>query len=356
MDIHCRICYLMGNETPWIPRAAPDAKGAGHRLASIRQDLSINSRDSEFLNKFGGALGSSSPRGWLESTSAQACSWTSADAGAITKAPTVAVAGKGFPVRRIYDGPVDPAAHIQADRETFRHTLSSRARVAGDAGLGLDLSEAGAAGSRTGRESHRALEETRLAAFKKKPKNLGPISSFSTKADSSSFLTSKRPGRRLGRPPFLSTATDGIGFPSSPASPYPRPRGVSGFTFVSTRTISPAWRSSPSCATSSGICVERWCFFGTAAQSTGASSCKISFVSIKGFGSIASRPMPQKSIRMSLSGPRPSTLYPTVRHQTSPRLGHGCAVLSTAFAGPSSCCGPASTRPICRGHAPRYIH
>ena len=40
-----------------------------------------------------------------------------------------------------------------------------------------------------------------------------------------------------------------------------------------------------------------------------------------------------------------------VHHTTSPSLGPSCAVLSTAFAGPSGCCGPASTRLICRGHA-----
>ena len=47
---------------------------------------------------------------------------------------------------------------------------------------------------------------------------------------------------------------------------------------------------------------------------------------------------------------------PMVRHTTSPSLGRGCAVLSTAFEGPSSCCAPVSTRPICRGNEPRYIH
>lgn len=190
MDIHCRSRYLRGHETPRNPPAAPDAKRASHRPASVRQDLSIHSRDPECFNKFGGALGSSPSQGWLESAPAQACSWASAAADSATEAPLVAVAGKGFPVRRICHRPVDPAAHSQADRETFRDTLSSRPCVAGDAGLGLDVSEAGAAGSATGRESHRALEETRVAAYKKKPENLGPISSSSTKADSSSSLVS----------------------------------------------------------------------------------------------------------------------------------------------------------------------
>ncbi len=354
MDIHCRICYLVGHETPRKFRAAPNAKEAGHRPASVWQNLPINSRDPECFNKFGGALGSSPSQGWPESAPAQAGSWASTDAGAATEAPPVTVAGKGFPVRRLYDRPVDPAAYSQADQEIFRDTLSSRPCVAGDAGLGLDLSDTGAAGSATRRESHRALEETRLAASKKKPENLGPISSSSTKADSSSFLMSARPGRRSERPRFSSIATNGIGFPSSPASPCPRPGSVSDCTFVSTRSTSPAWRSSASCATSCGICVDRWCSFGTAAPFTGASSSEISFASISGFMSTGSRPMPRNSIRMNLSGPRPSTLCPMVRHQTSPRLGYSCADLSTAFAGPNGYCGPASTPPICRGHAPRY--
>ncbi len=346
----------MGHETPRNPGAAPDAKGARRRPASVRQDLSINSRNPECVNQFGGALGASASQGWRESAPAQACAWASADADTATEAPLVAVAGQGAPVRRIYDRPVDPAAHRHADQETFWDTLSSRPCVAGDAGLGLDVSEAGAAGAATRRARHRALEDTRVAADKKKPKDLGPISSSSTKAASSSSLTSARPGRRSDRPRCSDTAIDGIAYPSSPVSPCPHPGGISGCTFVSTRSTSPAWRLSGSCATFSGICVDRWCSCGMAAPSTRASSSKTSCARTHGFTSIGSRPTPRSSTRTSLSGPRPSTLYPMVRHTTSPSLGRSCAVLSTAFAGPSDCCGPASTRPICHGHAPRDIH
>src|SRR3990172_8080743 len=217
MDIRWRLRYPMGHETPRNPRAAPDATGAGHRPASVRQDLSINRRDPECFNQFGGALGASPSQGWRESAPAQACAWASADADTATEAPLVAVAGQGAPVRRIYDRPVDPAAHRHADRETFRDTLSSRPCVAGDAGRGLDVSEAGAAGAATGRARHRALEDTGVAADKTKPKDLGPISSSSTKAASSSSLTSARPGRRSDRPRCSHTAIDGIASPSSPA-------------------------------------------------------------------------------------------------------------------------------------------
>lgn len=356
MDIHCRIRYHRGNETPWIPRATAHAARAGHWPASVRQDLSINSRDPEFLNKFGGTLGSGSSQGWLESTSAQACFWTPADASAPTEAAAAAVAGKGFPVRRIYDGPVDPAAHIQADREIFRNTLSSRPCVAGDAGLGLDLPETGAAGFATGRESHRALEGTRLAAFKKKPKNLGPISSFSTRPASSSSLTSVRPGHQSGRLRFSSTAIGGIGFPLSPASPCRHPESVSDCIFASTRATSLAWRSLDSCVTFCGTCEARWCSFGTAARSTGASSSESSFKNTSGSMCIAFPPMPQNSIRMSSSGPRQSTLSPMARHSTSRRLGRNCVVLFTEFAGPRNCYGPASMHPVSHGHVARHIH
>jgi hypothetical protein len=157
----------MGHETPRNPRAAPDAKGARCRPASVRQDLSIHSRDPECVNQFGGALGTSSSQGGRESALAQACAWASADADTATAAPLVAVAGTGVPVRRICDRSVDPAAHRHAHRETFRDTLSSRPCVAGDAGLGLDVSEAGAAGAARGRARHRALEDTRVATDKK---------------------------------------------------------------------------------------------------------------------------------------------------------------------------------------------
>src|SRR3989337_1664434 len=111
MDISWRLRYPMGHETPRNPRAAPDAKGARRRPASVRQDVSINRRDPECFNQFGGALGASASQGWRESARPHACAGASADADTATEARLVAVAGKGAPVRRIYDRSVDPAAH-----------------------------------------------------------------------------------------------------------------------------------------------------------------------------------------------------------------------------------------------------
>ena len=356
MDIHCRIGYHEGNETPRKPRTTPNAKGTGRRPASGRQNLSINSRDPELVDKFSGALGPSPSQGRPGSAPAQTGFRASADADAGAEAPPAAVAGKGLPVRRIFDGPVDLATHSQADRKIFRDALSSRPCVAGVAGTGLDLSEAGATSAATRRESHRALEEAGLAAYKKKPEDLGAISSSSMRAASSSSPTSARPGRRLGRLRSLSTAIDAIGFPLSPASPCPHPGNGSACTSVSTPATSPAWRLSGFCATFCGICVARWCSFGTAARFTGASLSAISSTNISGFMFIVFPPTLQNSIRMSSSGPRQSTLSPMARRRTLPRSERNYAVLSTEFAGRKNCCGPASTLPISPGLAPRYIH
>ena len=345
----------MGHETPRNPRAAPDAKGAGHRPASVRQDLSINSRDPECFNQFGGALGASPSQGWRESAPAQACAWAAADADTATEAPLVAVAGQGAAVRRICDRPVDPAAHRHADRETFRDTLSSRPCVAGDAGLGLDVSEAGAAGAATGRERHRALEDTRVAADKKKPKDLGPISSSSTKAASSSSLTSARGADRTDPAVQTQLSTGShirhlqyhrvpIRAASRAVLSFPRDqhhrRG--GYQVLAPPSPASAWTG--------GAPVGRRHHPQARHRPTlPAHAHTASRLSVP-----VLRPGAQPG-RVCLDQGQARAIQ-MVRHKTSPSLGRSCAVLSTAFAGPSGCCGPASTRPICRGHAPRDIH
>ena len=356
MDIHYRMRYLMGHETPRKPRTAPDPTKAGHCPASIRENLSIDSDDSEFFDKFGGALGPGPSQGRCESAPPKTCSWASTDADIAAEAPPVALVGQGLPVRRIHNRPVDSAARSQTDRKTFWDALSSRTCVAGAPGIGLDLPEAGEARPTAGRKSYCALEETRLAAHKKKPKDLGAISYSSTKADFSSSLMSAGPGRQSGRPRFSNTAIAGIGFPSSPASPCPHPESISVFTSDFTRTISPAWRSLDSCGIFYDICADRSCSFGTEARFTGASSFVSSSSGISGFTFIVSPRMLQSSIPMNSSGPKQSTLYPMAHRRILLRSERNCADLSTASAGPRNCCGPVSMRPIYHGHGPRYIH
>jgi len=108
-----------------------------------------------------------------------------------------------------------------------------------------------------GHTAHRTLEEAAVAGVKKKPKDLGPISYSSTKADSSSSLTCARLGRRSAIPRSSDTATPGSGFLPSPQSPSPHRASGLDFTSVSIAPILREWRSSASCVTFCATCADR---------------------------------------------------------------------------------------------------
>ena len=157
------------------------------------------------------------------------------------------------------------------------------------------------------------MEEAAVARVKKKPKDLGPISYSSTKADFSSSLTCARPGRRSVIPPSSNTATRGSGFLPSPQSVSPRRASGLDFTSVSTAPILRGWRSLASYVTFCATCADRLCCSGMAAPSTGVSSSRSSFANASGSMCIDSQPMPRRSTPMSLCGAKPKTLWPMVR-------------------------------------------
>ena len=346
----------MGHATPWNPSTARSTKTPCRCLAAVWQDVSVCGRDPELLHKLCGALDTELPPGRQRGSPAQADARASTAPVAVPETQAVTVARTRSSGGRIHDPTVDPAAHIQTDREAFRDPLPPGPCVAGDAEFGMDVAKTGAPGHAKGRGGHRPLEEIRVAEYKKKPEDLGPISSSSTKAGSSSFLTSARPGRLSARPPSLDTAIGEIEFPPSPPSPCPPRASVLDFTSVSTQPTSPAWRSSVSCAISCGICAGRSCSCGTAARSTGASSSVSFSNSTHGSGSIAFRLTPRNSTRTNLSGTTPSAHYPMARPEISPNCGTASTALSIAFETPSGCCRHASRHLTSRGRKPGYIH
>lgn len=346
----------MGHATPWNPSRAGIAPTACSRLAPGRQDLSVRGLDLERFHKLRSALGPEFSERRGQGLAAQASVRSSAAVGVSAETKTVAAIGARTSGSGIRNGFVDLAAHFQADRQTFRGSLPSRPSLAGDGGLRTDLAETGTTRHTEGRKSHRPLEETRVAGYKKKPEDLVPISHSSTKADFSSSLTSAKPGRRLARLLSSGTATSEIGFPQSPLSRYP-PRAIAwGFTSVSIARTSLAWRSSDSCGTCFSICGGRWCCSGTAALSTSASSSKNSCTGTNGFMFSPFHRMRQRSIRRSSSGPRPSALSPMGRPRTSPNSDAASAAPSIAFAAPRGCCAPAFTPLICHGRNAKDIH
>src|SRR5713226_5598896 len=356
MDIHSIIVYAMGHATPWNPSTARNTKTAGHSFAAGWQNVPVCGRDAERFDKLRGALGPRlSPR-WGRSPAGQTDTWPTAPVVQVAKAAALATVGARCWRGGVHDRTLDLAANCQADRETFRDSLSLRSCVASDDGSTMDMAEAGAPGHAEKRASHLTVEEKAVARVKKKPEDLGPISYSSTKADSFSFLTCARPGRRSAIPRSLDTATAGSGFLPSPPSPSLHRAGGLDFTSVSTAPTLRGWRSSTSCVTSSGTCADRWCCSGMAALSTGASSLRSSFANTSGSMCIDFQPMPQSSILMSLYGPKLNTLWLMVRQRISLSLHVDFAALSTASGALSGFYGPAFTLQSCHGPNCRYIH
>lgn len=356
MDIHSIIVYAMGHATPWNPSAIRSTKTSSHSSAAGWQDVSVCGRDAERFDKFGGALGPGfSPR-WVSSPAGQTHARAPATVVRVAKAQAPATAGARCRRGGIYDRAMDFAANCQADRETFRDSLSLRSCVASDDESKMDVAEAGAPGHAEKRASHRPLEEAAVARVKKKPKDLGPIWYSSTKADSSSFLTCARLGHRSAIPRSLDIVTAGSGFlPSLLSRSLHRASGLD-FTSVSTALTLRGWRSSASCVTSSGTCADRWCCSGMAAPSTGASSSRSSFTNTSGSMCIDFQPMPQSSIPMSLCGPKPRALWPMVRQRTWLSLHVGSAALSIVSGALNDFFGLAFTLPNSHGPEWRYIH
>lgn len=349
MDIHSTIVYDRGHATPGNPSTVRSAKTSSGRAAGGWQDVPVCSRHAERFDKFGGALGArvSPRRGSSPAAQTDTRPPTTDVQGTKTQAPRTVGAWSWR--SRLHHGTMDSAAYCQADPETFRDSLSRRSCVAGDDGFKLDMAEAGAPGHAEKRASHRTMEAAGVAGVKKKPEDLGPISSSSTKAASSSSLTCVRLGRRLATPRSSDTATAGSEFRLSPPSPSPRRASGLDFTSVSTEPILPEWRSSDSCVTSCAICAGRLYCSGMAAPSTHASSSSSSFANTSGSMYIDFQPMPQNSTPMSLCGAKPNTLWQTVRQRTSLSSDATSVALSIASATLSAFFGHAFTLRSYRG-------
>lgn len=356
MDIHSIICYAMGYATLWHPSAAGSTKTSSRSSTASWQDVSICGRDSKLLDKLCSALGPElSPR-WGSRSSVEANTWASAAVLPVAEAQAPATAEQRALRSRIHDRPLDPATDCQADRKALRDSLPPGPCVAGDDESRMDVAEAATSGHTKRRGNHRPLEEIRVAGYKKKPEDLGPISYFSTKAGFSSSLTSARPGHRSGRRPSSDTAIGEIGFLPSLPSPYPRCGSGLDFTSVCTASTSLVWRSSDSCTTFSGTCAGRLYSFGMAAPSTGVSSLRSFCAATSASMCIGSRPIPRSLTLTSSCGQRPNTPCPTVRPRTSLCLDADSVAQSTASETPSDFFDPVFMLRICHGLDDVYIH
>ena len=173
--------------------------------------------------------------------------------------------------RRVRDGSLDAAAGDRTDSPGVRRALSPRACLEGADCVGLELPEARASGRRARRGGHRALEAGGLAAVKKTPLDVGPISCSSMRAGFCSSRMGAGPGRPRARGRASRTATATTVCRSAVAWRC-RPRdGEWHSTSGVGPIISPALLSRPSSVTSCVTSADRSTGSGTAAQSIAGS-------------------------------------------------------------------------------------
>src|SRR3990170_5846220 len=163
MDIHSVIVYAMGHATPWNLSTTRSPKTSSRSSAAGWQDVPVCGRDAERFDKLRGAVGPGlSPR-WGSSPAGQTNARSPTTVVQVAKAQAPAPVGARCWRGGIYDRAMDSAAHCQADRKTFRDSLSLRSCVASDDRSKMDVAEAGAPSHAEKRARHLTLEEAAVA-------------------------------------------------------------------------------------------------------------------------------------------------------------------------------------------------
>jgi hypothetical protein len=189
-----------------------------------------------------------------------------------------------------------------------------------------------------------------MAADKKTPLNVAPISSSSMRAAFCSSPMSVAPGLPKGRRRVCSTATVTTG--SQSAAPWPCRPTDGGWRCTSAvgPGISRVSTSGPSCSICSGICAAPWICSGIAARSIGGGRSGPSSRRTRGCTSTISPLTRLSSTRPSTFGHGPIGPSLTEPPTTSPISGTDWTLLSAAFAARNHSSGPASTPRTYRGH------
>jgi hypothetical protein len=188
-----------------------------------------------------------------------------------------------------------------------------------------------------------------MAADKKTPLNVAPISSSSMRAAFCSSPMSVAPGPPRGKPRICATAT--VTTASRFAAAWRcRPDGGGWRSiFAVDPGICRASTSRRSCSISSGIFAALWICSGIAAPSTDGGRFGPSSRLTRGSMSTISPRMRRSSTRPSMSGRARIGRSPTEPQTTSSTSATDWTPLYVAFAAPNNCSGPASTPPTCRG-------
>jgi len=249
----------------------------------------------------------------------------------------------GTVAMRVFHRPMDGASCGGGDRKTFWDPVPPQPHVETPGGIGVELPEAPEAGPGTGREGHRALEALPVAAYKKRPSDLEPIWSSSTRAGSCSSLTWSEPGLRSGRHPGCRWRADGPR--SLPSRPLASPPNESVWPCmhgsISTRTSGPL-RWPTSFGTSCAISPVRWSCCGIGDRSTGPDASNGCWTATGACIPIPSPAMLPSLTRTSSSGLSSNAPWPTAFLRTRIISNDSSSPRSNGCADPSGSCGLAS--------------
>ena len=347
----------MGHETPWNNPRVGKTKTEGRKADEGRPFLIGCRPDVELLSKQRLSMVASVSEerrerieahpGFRPSPAVELSAEAQADADTLSQCVG----------RRILHGSVDPGPDRGGDPAAPWSELSPLPYLEAPSGPGLVLPEAQVQGPREERGRHRALETVSVAAYKKKPNDLGPISSSSTKAGSSSSRTSVGPGRRGAKRRFCAVPATGRSSRRSRPWWFRRAAGAwrSMPAFTPGRTSTRYSRPS-SWATCSKPCVATLCFCGTAAANIRDCLSATSSGGICACIRSTSLAMPPSSIRRSGSGSWSRDPWPTARPRTFMNLRPSSTVRSSGCGNPKNCSGPASTPLSSHGNDERLFH
>lgn len=342
----------MGHETPWPSGNVGEAQAESHHFAPVRQNLSGGGRRGKFLSKFCGAVASNLP----EARKGGAPSSTNPRSPSAPVFPREKTIGRDFTDgsagSRLSDRPLDPEASGSGGREAVWDSLLDSQSVEADGGAGVELPEARNAGAGEGREGDFPLETLQMASYKKRPKDLAPISHSSMKAGSCWFPTSFALGPLAVRRRICGLPGDG----DIKSPPSPRSRFLPGVInsrstpdSIGTKTSAlPRWPSSSGIC--SNICADRWYCSGMTALLTRAVRLSNSSSVIRDCISTAFQVTLPNSIRRNSSGPTSNALWPIVFPMMIAISSGSYIRPSSASASPKTCCGHVSRLRNCHGN------
>lgn len=346
MDIPDSLIYAGRHATSWQPQSAGTAAPTGAPAAKEGPNDVGHRGATWLLAQFGGALAPSLQAERASRPGPQADSWPTAQAGATPASSPRAGTPEGSVGGRLRHRSLDARPDCPCDPAAVQGALPSRSRLEALTAVGLELSEAGAAGPPAQRAGHRVLGTRRLAPYKKRLNGWAPTSSSSTRAASRSPQPSNEPGLRRGR---RRTSTIGSSATSSrPSAPSPsRPTSAIWDSTSAWPPTGPslAWTSARSSKPCCAICGARWSCSGTGGRSTRAGRCRCLWSLIHGSIPMTSHLTRRNSIRRSISGTRPTPRWPMGRRRMWASCEAGSATPSASYVAPNSCCGRASLPP-----------